>query len=259
MARRRTLSQYLDSPPEGLAYVRVRVGDGSNPATVGWVATAEHANQARKRIRDSDHALTVADDLRTAVLDMADGAGWPDELPTVRLHAHTTTGQELPGYQQTRRPADGTTATTGADVTATLADALVRMADRVSRQVDVLARALEHREAVVADALEAVIEQGQRQLDAEASALEASVAAALEAATTESGPTLPPAIEQVLGAAAAAMGAPGGAPGGIDLASMSDDQIDSFLQNEDLVNRVMARAAALHPGSGEDEKGDNEQ
>lgn len=257
MARRRTLSQYLDTPPNGLAYVRVRVGDGKNPATVGWVAVQEHATAARKRIKDSDHALTVADDLRAAVLDMADGAGWPDELPTVRLHAHTTTGQELPGHQQTRRPADGTTATTGADVTATLADALVRMADRVSRQVDVLARALEHREAVVADALEAVIEQGQRQLDAEASALEASVAAALEAASTEpTGTSLPPAIEQVLGAAAAAMGMP--TPESVDLASMSDEQIDAFLKDEELVNRVMARAAALHPGGGEDQGGDDE-
>jgi len=250
MARRRTLSQYLDSPPDGLAYVRVRVGDGSNPGTVGWIATSSTATAARKRIKDSDHALTVADDLRAAVLDMADGAGWPDELPTIRLHAHTDTGQELPGYQQTRRPADGTTATTGADVTATLADALVRMADRVSKQVDVLARALEHREAVVADALEAVIEQGQRQLDAEAAALESSVAAALEAATTEPETiSLPPAIEQILSAAAGALG--GGAPGA-GLNDISDDQIDELLKDEDLVSRVLSRMAAHQNGGGAD-------
>lgn len=248
MARaRRTLDQYLEDPHPDLAYVRLRVGERRNPETVGWLALSEHADAARKRTKDSDHALIIVRDvseLRDQVLDLADGAGWPDELPTCKLHAFNAAGQELPGWQRTvKNPIP--TATAGADPMAVLVDGMVRMADRQGRALEALGAALQHREEVMADTIEAMLETHAQRQEVEAelvhTQVENLVTREIADATAEE---LDPSVKGLLGQIGAFLG--GQLGGGIDLEdidpdSISDEQLDALVSNEQLVGRVLSR------------------
>jgi len=266
--QRKTIDQWLEARGDDLGFIRLRVGDRRNPETVAWIALDAHAAAARKRTKDSDHAvITVRDvaELRDQVLDLADGAGWPDEdgCHSIRIHAHDPKGMELPSYTRTVKPSQPSAAGDGAAAAAVMADALVRAMDRQGRTIETLTRTIEHREGLTIEAMDAVIEAGQRQLDAEAEALDAGIRAHLAgelAQADEQANQIPDEIRGLIGAAAKhlpqALAAGGG---GLDLGELRDvpdEVLDHLVQDEALVSRVLAayqRSKAPPAKGGNDE------
>ena len=198
MARRKTLSEYLESLPDDCAAVRVRVGDNNNPGTTAVVALPAYKS------KDNQYAPLIVEDaeqLAQVVEAEAHEAGWPEEHPVLRLHAYTATGGQLPTFSRTAGPPQGGTTPQGSSpewaIIGRLVDGYLAFGGEMRRTVDILTETLAHRETIAADAMESALAARQDAQDAEMQAY-ASQLVADELAAAEGGGGLEGAAGEML-------------------------------------------------------------
>ncbi len=241
MARRKTLSEYLETLPDDCAAVRIRVGDNNNPGTTAVVALPAY------RSKDNQYAPLIVEDaeqLAQVVEAEAHEAGWPEEHPVLRLHAYTATGGQLPTFSRTAGPTQGATTPQGSSpewaIIGRLVDGYLAFGGEMRRTVDILTETLAHRETMANDALESALASRQDAQDAEMQAYAAQLAADEMGQVESNGPFDGAAGDMLAGILAKFTGQPeANAEGLADIIDADPSILDDLVQDPGLMGRVM--------------------
>ena len=180
----RTIHEYVESLPRSAVWFRVCVGTTKEKVTVGFVAlsSSKEAVQSAETKADEEGVSVetcARRDLVETLLRMAEDNGYPEDEPTVRIHAYQKEGKAGRTYQRTdkspRKASKGQTSSEGA-----LADALVRMADRVGYVVEIQNGIIESLGAQVVQLSTERMDLQRQVVDKEADLLDAQLEAVIE-------------------------------------------------------------------------------
>jgi hypothetical protein len=255
MARRKTLTEYLETLPDDTAAVRIRVGDNNNPPTVAMIALGAYKS------KDNQYAPIYVEDLEElaqAVEGEALEAGWPEESPVLRLHAYTASGGQLPTFSRTAKGVAGTSPTGGDGplyaIIGRLVDGHLAFGAEMRRTVDILTETLAHRETMAQEALESALSSRQDAQDAEMQAYAAQLAADEMGQIESNGPFDGAAGDMLAGLLAKFTGQPeADAEGLADIIDSDPSILDDLVQDEGLMGRVMAAWQKKNAGETQEE------
>ncbi len=170
MARKLSLMEWLDSLPDTVCGVRVRVGTHGNPPTVALITIGDV--DLGKRSQDiAPIIVSDANAMREQVEQEAIGAGYPEDCPVIRLHAVDSAGRQIKSWQRTNKGGDIRPTDHAGMAVSKLADTVVAMAGEMRRTVDILSETLSHRENTLAEALDASLRWRQEAQDSQLAAM----------------------------------------------------------------------------------------
>jgi hypothetical protein len=131
MSRARTFASWLSSLSDKVAGIRVELGTKSQAgSTLGILAVAG------RNLQLSDSAYVPEEvelaELATYIEELARGAGWPEEIPKMRLYALDAKGRNITSWQKTTKTSKETTSKTDTVIM------FEQMADILSRQLSTI-------------------------------------------------------------------------------------------------------------------------
>ena len=175
---RKTLHEWIDSHAGKYPAYRLRVGSGANPPTVAIVCTVESADKLSKRFKTATVELADdTDDLSGVIEEIATDHGYPNEAPTLRLHAlGATSTEDGASFTEPRRRTETPTieASTAASIEALCGSIVQAMRVNV-KTIDILTETIAHREDTATHLMEQMLQARDDQNAAEADAMAASL------------------------------------------------------------------------------------
>lgn len=161
-----TLTQWVESLPNNVALLRVRVGDGTKLHTVGTVAIEGRGYKGD----DSEHEPQWVDIMSAAdtVSDILQENGFGEDHRKARIHGHTVTGKQSKTKSLTATTGRAATASSSDRALEKMTDGLLQMAGEMRRSLAVLSDTLTHREGLLTDAINSTLSARVDALDADA-------------------------------------------------------------------------------------------
>lgn len=258
MAQKQTPSQWLQKLPDNTCSIRIRCGTGRSVPTVAVLAL-EGAKVSDKASEHTPERVGSLEEMVERTEEVLRDAGYPEESPRVRIHAHGSKGGELRSIQYTHTggPTPGSSQEPVWTVVRDLTNGLLAACAENRKVVDILSETLAHRESVMAEALEAAMEYRMHMQDAQLHQAVAEMSIPDDAPEEDgfSGAATR-LLEQV---ASQMMGG-----GTVDAATLRDlvnedpTILDDLVQDDELVGRVFTAYQARRAATPEDGAGDPE-